>query len=140
MNILKLTLILAYFNTVQTYLLGSLLDNDLIRDESDNLDDMDHLILEDKNKVNQKRTYSSDILVVSRQSSVCPQSEDGRFQFICPSSRHSGTTRCVDDHQICNGRRDCPNHEDENPTMCLFYQVVQSQIKMVTNVMLARGK
>lgn len=57
---------------------------------------------------------------------VCPVAEDGVEKFRCPLSRGLGRDFCIDDNDLCNGRYDCPEHEDEDPTMCLFYHVVSA--------------
>ena len=55
---------------------------------------------------------------------ACPLAADGRPQFRCPLTRHQDI--CIDDYQMCNGRKDCLKNEDEDPVMCMFYRVVSS--------------
>ena len=45
-------------------------------------------------------------------------------RFACPSPDFRGRYRCIDDRSLCDGFFDCPDREDENPDMCLFYKTV----------------
>ena len=56
--------------------------------------------------------------------SECPRSEDRMERFACPSPDFRGRYRCIDDRSLCDGFFDCPDREDENPDMCLFYKTV----------------
>ena len=56
--------------------------------------------------------------------SACPQSDDGHHGFLCPNAAILGTKVCIDISQLCDGSWDCPDLEDEHPTMCLFYRAV----------------
>ena len=54
----------------------------------------------------------------------CPTAKDGQPEFYCPTPDKMGNWRCIDDFQLCDGVRHCPNGEDELPVSCLFYRVV----------------
>ena len=54
----------------------------------------------------------------------CPTAKDGQAEFYCPTPDKLGNWRCIDDFQLCDGVRHCPNGEDELPVSCLFYRVV----------------
>lgn len=60
---------------------------------------------------------------------MCPVFEIGPMQglerFSCPSKDGKGY-KCIMDHEICDGYYDCPNKEDEDRTMCMFYKAVST--------------
>ena len=56
-------------------------------------------------------------------------------RFACPSPDFRGRYRCIDDRSLCDGFFDCPDREDENPDMCLFYKTVS-----VNNFVMNAGK
>ena len=54
---------------------------------------------------------------------VCPVSEDGVETFPCPLATRDNF-RCIDEHEVCNGRNDCPGNEDEVGVICMYYNIV----------------
>jgi hypothetical protein len=52
-------------------------------------------------------------------------------RFACPSPDFRGRYRCIDDRSLCDGFFDCPDREDENPDMCLFYKTVSLNYNFV---------
>ncbi|CAG7824957.1 unnamed protein product [Allacma fusca] len=61
----------------------------------------------------------------------CPSTPDGSREYFCPTPTVDGMWACVDDYQLCDGVKNCPQAEDENPTLCLFYHAVESQINVI---------
>lgn len=45
-------------------------------------------------------------------------------RFACPTMDGYGRYLCIDDQHICDGTRDCPKGEDEDPKSCMFYKSV----------------
>ena len=58
--------------------------------------------------------------IIAAISAPCDDAADGAPQFHCP-----GSNQCIDEHHLCNGARDCPGGQDENPTACLFHHLVR---------------
>jgi hypothetical protein len=54
----------------------------------------------------------------------CGNAEDGRRRVPCASRDGDGNISCIDDFQLCNGRVDCAQGEDEDRRQCMFYKVV----------------
>jgi hypothetical protein len=60
--------------------------------------------------------------------SVCPANNGrrgDRSMAICPSPDEHGTHFCIDDLLLCDNVTQCPNGEDENPTLCMFHHLVR---------------
>ena len=57
---------------------------------------------------------------------ACPLAVDGVPEVMCPRHSRSEDVVCIDDHQFCDGKRDCNDGSDEDGVMCLFYQNVSS--------------
>ncbi|CAB3366496.1 Hypothetical predicted protein [Cloeon dipterum] len=72
------------------------------------------------------------------RSGECPDSEEGSPGFFCPTPDTNGQWRCVTEFQLCDHMRDCPNGEDELPTHCLFYSVIQTHFSKLTKSLLLR--
>lgn len=72
----------------------------------------------------------------------CPRSEDRMERFACPSPDFRGRYRCIDDRSLCDGFFDCPDREDENPDMCLFYKTTKAHLDILAEALLrwARGR
>ncbi|KZS06913.1 Uncharacterized protein APZ42_029439 [Daphnia magna] len=66
------------------------------------------------------------------RSGQCPTAKDGQPEFYCPTPDRNGNWRCIDDFQLCDGVRHCPNGEDELPVSCLFYRVVETHLLSVS--------
>ncbi len=57
--------------------------------------------------------------------SECSRAHDGVQLFSCPSrDPYTREFPCIDDHALCDKKRDCPQGEDENPTVCMFHKMV----------------
>ncbi|CAG7724924.1 unnamed protein product [Allacma fusca] len=54
--------------------------------------------------------------------SECPPTPDGAQEFFCPKPAPDGRWLCVDDHELCDGVKHCPNADDESPLVCMFYK------------------
>ncbi|ODM97775.1 Low-density lipoprotein receptor-related protein 1B [Orchesella cincta] len=65
------------------------------------------------------------------QVGECPESTDGQKQYYCPSLNSQGRHVCIDDYQLCDGQKNCPNAEDENRHYCLFYKALKSQVQLL---------
>jgi len=66
------------------------------------------------------------------RSGQCPTAKDGQPEFYCPTPDKMGNWRCIDDFQLCDGVRHCPNGEDELPVSCLFYRVIETHLNSVS--------
>ncbi|CAJ0925157.1 unnamed protein product, partial [Mesorhabditis belari] len=38
---------------------------------------------------------------------------------------------CIRAVELCNGNRDCPNGEDEEPNMCMFHSLNQGSLRQL---------
>ncbi|CAL8113932.1 unnamed protein product [Orchesella dallaii] len=65
------------------------------------------------------------------QVGECPESSDGAKQYYCPTLNKQDRHVCIDDYQLCNGVKECPNAEDENRHYCLFYKALKSQVQLL---------
>ena len=72
--------------------------------------------------------------------SECPRSEDRMERFACPSPDFRGRYRCIDDRSLCDGFFDCPDREDENPDMCLFYKTVSVNYLVLSSYEWKKGR
>lgn len=67
------------------------------------------------------------MLIVIAES--CYRRDDSTFRFYCPSARTNadGSLRymCITKDQLCNDEPDCPAGEDEDRSMCMFYESVR---------------
>lgn len=85
------------------------------------------------NKISHHRTNHLSWL---RPDMECGRSSyDGRPKHHCPTSNSRGDWKCIDDHQLCDGNSDCPNHEDEDPTQCLFFDAMSSSYNDMQDMM-----
>ena len=78
-----------------------------------------------------------------RVSAECPPASDGMERFACPTADYRGRYRCIDDHMLCNGYRDCPGSEDEDRKNCMFYKTVSGHLCVCVtccDIQLARNK
>ena len=56
---------------------------------------------------------------------VCPGSVVRFNSILCPSADpQTGQWKCLESFQLCNGKPECPNGEDENPRNCFIYGLV----------------
>lgn len=69
------------------------------------------------------------------RSGQCPTAKDGQAEFYCPTPDKLGNWRCIDDFQLCDGVRHCPNGEDELPVSCLFYRVIETHLNSVSQLL-----
>ncbi|GAU98030.1 hypothetical protein RvY_09233 [Ramazzottius varieornatus] len=53
----------------------------------------------------------------------CPSSGDALMRAVCPTVDRRGRYRCIDASMLCNAQKECPNGEDEDLTMCMFYKL-----------------
>ncbi|CAJ0925162.1 unnamed protein product, partial [Mesorhabditis belari] len=51
----------------------------------------------------------------------------------CPSLRPHDPIDwpCIRAVELCNGNRDCPNGEDEEPNMCMFHSLNQGSLRQL---------
>ena len=73
--------------------------------------------------------------IIAAISAPCDDAADGAPQFHCP-----GSNQCIDEHHLCNGARDCPGGQDENPTACLFHHLVRFLSMFVPTSSMLHGR
>ena len=66
------------------------------------------------------------LYVYYRLFSVCPKSADGMDMLACPTPDRWSRIHCIDYYSLCDRKIQCPNGEDEDPTMCLFHTAVST--------------
>lgn len=59
----------------------------------------------------------------------CPMTEDNVEMLPCPTPDILNRIHCIDYYSLCDRRINCPNAEDEDPTMCLFHSVTDTYMK-----------
>jgi len=52
---------------------------------------------------------------------------DGRQLFACVTPEDADVVVCIDEHALCDDVVQCPNGEDEDPTVCMFHRLVSLQ-------------
>ncbi|XP_052811414.1 uncharacterized protein LOC128239027 [Mya arenaria] len=66
---------------------------------------------------------------------ACGQSEDDTELIACPTPDRHGRIHCIKYFSLCDHRIQCPNAEDEDPTMCLFHSATEQYMnKMMTTI------
>ena len=50
--------------------------------------------------------------------------EDNVEMLACPTPDMWNRIHCIHYYSLCDRKINCPNAEDEDPTMCLFHSVV----------------
>ncbi|XP_059475769.1 uncharacterized protein LOC132196859 isoform X2 [Neocloeon triangulifer] len=103
--------------------LGALLSPGLVQRVQQEKDD-DQEEVQDEKRHSKHHPYSEYLFWL--RSGECPDTEEGSPGFFCPTPDTNGQWRCVTEFQLCDHMRDCPNGEDELPTHCLFYSVVNT--------------
>ncbi|CAD6187580.1 unnamed protein product [Caenorhabditis auriculariae] len=50
--------------------------------------------------------------------------------YFCPSPKQEDLTHwpCIKYSDLCDGKADCPNGEDEYPAMCMFHSLRRGEI------------
>ena len=66
--------------------------------------------------------------------------EDNVEMLPCPTPDILNRIHCIDYYSLCDRRINCPNAEDEDPTMCLFHSVVSMLFNMNFNLNLCFQK
>ena len=57
---------------------------------------------------------------------------EGNVEMLpCPTPDILNRIHCIDYFKLCDRTIDCPNAEDEDPTMCLFHSVVSINIYFI---------
>ncbi|XP_055338669.1 uncharacterized protein LOC129588474 isoform X2 [Paramacrobiotus metropolitanus] len=57
----------------------------------------------------------------------CHPNDESVTKATCPTLDRRGRYRCITSSMLCDGKRHCPNGEDENDLMCMFYKLVRLQ-------------
>ncbi|XP_048240055.1 uncharacterized protein LOC125373176 isoform X1 [Haliotis rufescens] len=70
--------------------------------------------------------------------SPCERSANGLRKYRCPTLDQFGNIRCIDDNSLCNHVPDCPEGEDEQPSLCLFYKVIDRDLKALFDFIVER--
>ncbi|XP_037083559.1 serine protease nudel-like, partial [Pollicipes pollicipes] len=72
----------------------------------------------------------------------CPPAYDGMERFACPTRDRRGRYRCIDDHMLCDGYRECPGGEDEDRENCMFYKTTKAHLNVLADALLrwVRGR
>lgn len=65
------------------------------------------------------------IMLIHFLFSVCPKS-DNTEMLACPTPDRWSRIHCIDYYSLCDRKIQCPNGEDEDPTMCLFHTAVST--------------
>uniref|UniRef100_A0A0N4ZW85 Uncharacterized protein n=1 Tax=Parastrongyloides trichosuri TaxID=131310 RepID=A0A0N4ZW85_PARTI len=55
--------------------------------------------------------------------------------YFCPSRK--GPTdewKCIKLEDLCDSHPDCPNYEDENPTICMFHVLLRNQLQIFAKI------
>ncbi|KAL3882202.1 hypothetical protein ACJMK2_028570, partial [Sinanodonta woodiana] len=50
----------------------------------------------------------------------------------CPQYVETDPLYCIEIHQLCDRRENCPNGEDEDQTMCMFHRAVNILVLFLT--------
>ncbi|KRZ75810.1 hypothetical protein T10_756 [Trichinella papuae] len=75
------------------------------------------------------KIHNSDMLsflntLVMDNQAVCPNQDKYTEHIVqCPSASPRGIADkiCITTGELCNGIQSCPNGEDENPSLCMFW-------------------
>ena len=62
--------------------------------------------------------------------SECPMTEDNVEMLACPTPDIWNRIHCIHYYSLCDRKINCPNAEDEDPTMCLFHSVVSISLHL----------
>uniref|UniRef100_A0A0K0FCK9 Merozoite surface protein n=1 Tax=Strongyloides venezuelensis TaxID=75913 RepID=A0A0K0FCK9_STRVS len=58
-----------------------------------------------------------------------------RNSYFCPSRKNSHDDwKCIKLEDLCDSHPDCPNYEDENPTICMFHVLLKNQFQTFAKV------
>lgn len=66
---------------------------------------------------------------------ACPLSEDKTEMLACPTPDRWKRIHCIDYFSLCDRKINCPNGEDEDPTMCLFHSATDMYMKKMMSSM-----
>jgi len=84
----------------------------------------------EKAKCRAKRRSGKILTIKAERRCRNRKREDGSFsddceigRIGCASKNATAKYPCIDDDEVCNGEPDCPNGEDEDPTVCMFKRV-----------------
>ena len=64
----------------------------------------------------------------------CPRTSDGRQLFPCVTTEDADVVVCIDEHALCDDVVQCPNGEDEDPTVCMFHRLVRPVLSCPSHI------
>ncbi|XP_018393427.1 PREDICTED: uncharacterized protein LOC108772404 [Cyphomyrmex costatus] len=67
---------------------------------------------------------------------VCPITEDGTEQLVCPTTDERGRYYCIGNDVLCDGVRNCPAGEDEDKQACMFHKALTTHLNVLANAIL----
>ncbi|KRY70613.1 hypothetical protein T4B_4062 [Trichinella pseudospiralis] len=86
------------------------------------------------------KIHNSDVLsflntLVMDNQAICPNQDKYTEHIVqCPSSSPRGIADkvCITTSELCNGIKSCPNAEDENPALCMFWLSTMDYVRQFT--------
>ncbi|KRX43019.1 hypothetical protein T05_11567 [Trichinella murrelli] len=95
----------------------------------------------------ESKIHNSDVLsflntLVMENQNICPFQDKYTEHIVqCPSTSPLGIADkvCITTSELCNGRKSCPNAEDENPALCMFWLSTMDYVRQfsrtITSIM-----
>ncbi|KRZ34773.1 hypothetical protein T4B_4377 [Trichinella pseudospiralis] len=86
------------------------------------------------------KIHNSDVLsflntLVMDNQAICPNQDKYTEHIVqCPSTSPRGIADkiCITTGELCNGIKSCPNAEDENPSLCMFWLSWMDYVRQFT--------
>uniref|UniRef100_A0A0K0E4E2 Merozoite surface protein 7 n=1 Tax=Strongyloides stercoralis TaxID=6248 RepID=A0A0K0E4E2_STRER len=64
-----------------------------------------------------------------------PSNCEQKNLYFCPSRKsYYDDWKCIKLEDLCDSHPDCPNYEDENPTICMFHILLKNQFQNFVKV------
>ncbi|KRX21119.1 hypothetical protein T07_1057 [Trichinella nelsoni] len=91
----------------------------------------------------ESKIHHSDVLsflntLVMENQNICPFQDRYTEHIVqCPSTSPLGIADkvCITTSELCNGRKSCPNAEDENPALCMFWLSTMDYVRQFTRTL-----
>ncbi|KRY37503.1 hypothetical protein T01_11371 [Trichinella spiralis] len=86
----------------------------------------------------ESKIHNSDVL--SFLNTLVMENQNNKYTehiVQCPSSSPLGIADkvCITTSELCNGRKSCPNAEDENPALCMFWLSTMDYVRQFTRTL-----